>query len=895
MATYEKYGQSATGVDLYWYKYPPVGVAQGQKVPAIIGLHPGGYHAGSSLLSPQGKSLSRAGFLFFGTEYRLAPPSKEMNTPLASGGGFQPGNHPNPGQDTVADHGYFPEHGLDVRMAIIAAKLDPQCDGRVYGIGGSAGASHVIYNLLTATEGVDKFDLGVACSIGVFDLYRSEIWAIMCDAGGETCPHSAIANYLNIADTFPAAPTGADLLTAKSASPSFIFDANKIGGKLWVLLSNRDSPGIPTSTGYACASYTKAGVVWLNETAVTTGFLPAAIAAGLTASTADFPEAGKYKFTFVDVASQGINHAHAFNYWGADIGDGRDVGQAIAEWLAAGAVQTAGDPAITSFAPITGYAGETPVVIVGENFDGTIGVRFNHIDALSFVVDSPTQITAIPAPETPLGDGPISVRTAVNTVNSDDPFTIAEIPTPNTDPVYSTKTPILNYPTGGVIPAPPTRPDPPDALDAHAIGTGHNGVATWIPPTNTSGATLLNYIGWLTSDTGEGGTVSDIPGTAVSADLSDLVADTNYTFHLKAVTAYGESDEVTAAFTSNSGGGGTPTVKDQPRGSLCLFQTPTNPTTGRKYVDWNPTNYWGNPDLRGGRYRTSWQNIAENPLDPNDTTYRDWSDVDAFLAKCTTFNQFAGISVAAGIYCPSWIVNNPRIRTIDEKGPDPGIMPIPWNELYLDSWISFLKEFAERYDTHDQLRYFVVGGLSQVVETYVAQDLTDLNTLLADAQDRGFTSINEAWYFAVNRVLFACEKAFKHTHFLLSMAKIVPDSWDNGAGTIACYDMAGIGKAISPTNFGVMNAGLNENSSYEPPNGFAPNIIIHDESPNMTVGFQFGASTGGDIAVFSAAMDAGVLDLDAKFIEIYKPDATSTDPLFIAQIQASNIAMDALP
>lgn len=75
-------------------------------------------------------------------------------------------------------------------------------------------------------------------------------------------------------------------------------------------------------------------------------------------------------------------------------------------------------PTIASFTPTSGPAG-TPVIITGTNFLSVLAVTFNGKRATSFVVNSPTQITAL-AP-TGASSGPISVATpggvAVGAVN----------------------------------------------------------------------------------------------------------------------------------------------------------------------------------------------------------------------------------------------------------------------------------------------------------------------------------------------------------------------------------------------------------------------------------------------------------------------------------------------
>jgi hypothetical protein len=61
------------------------------------------------------------------------------------------------------------------------------------------------------------------------------------------------------------------------------------------------------------------------------------------------------------------------------------------------ALPVLGPPTVTSFLPATACAGTTSVVITGTNFTGASAVTFGGVAAASFVVNSPTQITATPS------------------------------------------------------------------------------------------------------------------------------------------------------------------------------------------------------------------------------------------------------------------------------------------------------------------------------------------------------------------------------------------------------------------------------------------------------------------------------------------------------------------
>jgi hypothetical protein len=93
-------------------------------------------------------------------------------------------------------------------------------------------------------------------------------------------------------------------------------------------------------------------------------------------------------------------------------------------------------PTVASFSPAFGCANTTPVVITGTNFSGASAVTFGGTNALSFVVNSPTQITATPAAGT---TGIISVTNAIGTGSSVSTFTVNPLPTLSA----STPTPVM--------------------------------------------------------------------------------------------------------------------------------------------------------------------------------------------------------------------------------------------------------------------------------------------------------------------------------------------------------------------------------------------------------------------------------------------------------------------
>jgi len=277
-------------------------VDDGRRHRAVIVIHGGGYDGGA-MQTNVAQDVSQYGFMGVAIEYRLAPPHIDMNDP----NGVPPGPHPIPGQNAIGDDGHYPEQTDDVGDAIVHYRSDPRSNGQVVVIGGSGGGSHGLYLAATGTAGSDMPDLLVMLSCGVSNLADPNQWALQC-VPHETCPHHALANYLNIADPAPLPPSGSDLVLAQEASPTQWMHVGMC--PFWDMCSSKDSLGVPTSTGFNIHSYqrnNRQGVLENGEN----GIVPTALAIGLRESNAHVPEAGSFEATIVDVS----DHSHSFDYW----------------------------------------------------------------------------------------------------------------------------------------------------------------------------------------------------------------------------------------------------------------------------------------------------------------------------------------------------------------------------------------------------------------------------------------------------------------------------------------------------------------------------------------------------------------------------------------------------
>ena len=83
--------------------------------------------------------LQFAGFLVFQVDHRLAPPGRL-------------------GHQLDTDKGYAPEQTDDLKRQILAALADPQCNGSIYLVGGSAGGTLVLWCALDPAPTVSGWD-----------------------------------------------------------------------------------------------------------------------------------------------------------------------------------------------------------------------------------------------------------------------------------------------------------------------------------------------------------------------------------------------------------------------------------------------------------------------------------------------------------------------------------------------------------------------------------------------------------------------------------------------------------------------------------------------------------------------------------------------------------------
>jgi len=206
----EQYATAPDGAVLQWIRYSPDPVVYGDgPYPVVLTIHGGGFRsdgptsAAAQVIASQ--QCAANGYVALAIWYRLAPPGDTNEWRL-------------PGQTAPA---YAPLQYDDCERAVLAARTKSFCNGQVVAMGGSAGGSHTTV-LCADTHGSPTGPAWTANDrpLGGVDLsgaHEFDDWnssSPMIAAFADT-----VTNFIPVPNTYPAAPSSADLARLIQYSP----------------------------------------------------------------------------------------------------------------------------------------------------------------------------------------------------------------------------------------------------------------------------------------------------------------------------------------------------------------------------------------------------------------------------------------------------------------------------------------------------------------------------------------------------------------------------------------------------------------------------------------------------------------------------------------------------
>jgi hypothetical protein len=249
-------------------------------------------------------------------------------------------------------------------------------------------------------------------------------------------------------------------------------------------------------------------------------------------------------------------------------------------------------------------------------------------------------------------------------------------------------------------------------------------------------------------------------------------------------------------------------------------------------------------------YRASWRFTEKKP------GRYDWSVIDASLAEAEGKGVPFALSVTAGIHTPSFVYDAGAERFEFQSSDMALVMPIPWDEVYLQFVTNFIAAVGARYGTRVSRMQFI-GINSTTQETLLPAD----TGALADWQTVGYT--NSRILQAFNEIGSKLVASFPSSLPIASMhgRNFLPSIPDNPDATM---DLINAGVAAFP------NFVLQYNGAVGIPSLLWEGVPTYLANyPGRTLGLQAGAPLG---QAYIQGTLAQAESLGAAWLELYPPD-----------------------
>ena len=126
-----------------------------------------------------------------------------------------------------------------------------------------------------------------------------------------------------------------------------------------------------------------------------------------------------------------------------------------------------------------------------------------------------------------------------------------------------------------------------------------------------------------------------------------------------------------------------------------------------------PSQVFTDPSVSGVGLFAQWSNLEPAPNTIN------WSILDCVFAQADAHDKFVSLALSPGFTTPGWVLGLPGVQaqsftfSYDNKA-SARLLPLPWNEPYLQQWFTFLQAVAARYGTNPAFRLIQVGGPTSV-------------------------------------------------------------------------------------------------------------------------------------------------------------------------------------
>jgi hypothetical protein len=305
------------------------------------------------------------------------------------------------------------------------------------------------------------------------------------------------------------------------------------------------------------------------------------------------------------------------------------------------------------------------------------------------------------------------------------------------------------------------------------------------------------------------------------------------------------------------------------------------------------------PFMSGVALQIDWRDIEPAQGKP------DWSRLDELFAAAESSGKWVQLLIFPGFFSPAWALEGAETDLFPiQYGPGHGTvatLPMPWDRLYLDRWLAFLKQLSGRYGRSPAFKLMAAAGPTSVsAEMSLPIKRPDVAKWLA----HGYTSRKylDAW----ERVLKAYAEDFPDQYVSLSAPGLplldqgrVVDAPAHARARQAIIDQ---GTRLLGRRFAIQWSDLHAGrAAVEAPDQTS---TVIGYSGRIITGLQMRSSAEGSSGVMGAegnpplalrrSIDKGMEPNGAgqhvNYLEVYRPDVLADEMQPVLQYAASLFA-----
>lgn len=276
----------------------------------------------------------------------------------------------------------------------------------------------------------------------------------------------------------------------------------------------------------------------------------------------------------------------------------------------------------------------------------------------------------------------------------------------------------------------------------------------------------------------------------------------------------------------------------------------------------------------------------------------DWSALDGLVADAAASKKWVQFLIFPGFFSPSWALAGVQSDRFPlQYGPGKGTveaLPMPWDKVYLDRWLAFVKLLSERYGKSPALRVVAADGPTSVsAEASLPNSPADLRQWQAD----GYTPDK---YVAAWKYVFQAYAAdFPNQYISMSLGGGLGIG-ENGvavAGQFARNRQSLVDQAIAilGQRFAIQFSNLDGTKKAQDGLsfviGYNGRVVTGLQMRTSAAKENMGVEGEQPSAVLKSAIDKGMRANNAgrhvDYLEIYEPDVVAPDLQSTLQYGAS--------